>query len=83
MMPQLTREILSELNAAERSVLDEVLNLAGETYDDAKAAPNIEQLSDLVIAHWTNSGDPRFSSLEGRLRELILQQILAVSTPTL
>lgn len=83
MMPQLTREVIGSLNSTERSVLDEVLNLAGETYDDAKATPNIEQLSDLVIAHWTNSGDARFSGLESRLRELILARILAVTSPTL
>ena len=69
MMPQLTREIMSVLKIGERTVLDEVLKQAGEIYDDANAIPNIEQLSDLVIAHWTNSGDPRFSALETRLRE--------------
>ena len=83
MMPQLTREVIGALDSAQRSVLDEVLKLAGETYDDTKATPNIEQLSDLVIAHWTNSGDARFSGLESRLRELILTRILAVKSPTL
>lgn len=83
MMPQLTREVITALKPAEHAVLDEVLKLAGETYDDLNATPNIEQLSDLVIAHWTNSGDPKFSSLENRLRELILEAILAVSTPNL
>lgn len=83
MMPQLTREVIGALNSAERSVLDEVLKLAGETYDDGNATPNIEQLSDLVIAHWTNSGDARFSGLESRLRELILARILDVASPTL
>lgn len=81
MMPQLTREVMGALNYGERSVLDEVLNRAAETYDDEKATPNIEQLSDLVIAHSTNSGEPRFSGLESRLRELILERILAVATP--
>lgn len=81
MMPQLTREVIGELNSTERSALDEALTLAGQPYDDAKATPNIEQLSDLVIAHWTNSGDSRFIGLESRLRELILVRILAVANP--
>lgn len=83
MMPQLTREVMGELMPVERAVLDEVLKQVGETYDDANATPNIEQLSDLVIAHWTNSGDPRFSSLETRLRELILKCLLAVENPNI
>lgn len=83
MMPQLTREVMSVLNAAERAVLDEVLGLAGQKYDDATATPNIEQLSDFVIAHWTNSGDTRFSSLENRLREVILDRILSVTAPNI
>lgn len=83
MMPQLTRQVITALNSSERAVLDEVLKLAGDTYDDANAMPNIEQLSDLVIAHWTNSGDPRFSALESRLRELILDCLLAVKNPNI
>ena len=83
MMPQLTREVMAELKPDERAVLEEVLKLVVETYDDAQAMPNIEQLSDLVIAHWTNSGDPRFSVLETRLRELILNSLLAVTNPNI
>lgn len=83
MMPQLTREVIDALNSAERSILDEILKHAGEIYDDINAAPNIEQLSDLVIAHSINSGNARFSGLENRLRELILARILAVASPTL
>lgn len=83
MMPQLTREVMTALKSDERAVLDEVLKQAGETYDDANALPNIEQLSDFVIAHWTNSGDSRFSVLETRLRELILNCLLAVSNPNI
>lgn len=82
-MTQLTREVIGALNSAERSNLDEVLKAAGDNYDDAKATPNIEQLSDLVVAHWINSYDVRFSRLESRLRGLILECILAVSSPTL
>jgi hypothetical protein len=83
MMPELTREVMAALKAGERTVLDEVLLLAGEIYNEARATPNIEQLSDLVIAHWTNSGERRFSDLESRLRELILECILSVANPNL
>lgn len=83
MMPGLTREVVNALKAAERAILDEVLKSAGESCDDAKAAPNIEQISDLVIAHWINSNDARFNALENRLRELILERILAVANPVL
>ena len=83
MMPQLTREVITALKPDERVILNEVLKQAGETYDDANALPNIEQLSDLVIAHWTNSGDARFSALETRLRELILECLLAVKNPNI
>lgn len=83
MMPQLTCEVIGALKPSERAVLDEVLKQAGETYEEATATPNIEQLADLVIAHWTNSGDPRFNTLETRLRELILECLLAVENPNL
>ncbi len=83
MMPKLTHEVINALSAAQRTILDEVLNAAGEIYDDANATPNIEQLSDFVIAHWINTGNPRFNDLEARLRELILECILAVTSPNL
>lgn len=83
MMPQLTRDVIAALKQDERAILEEVLKQAGETYDETKSLPNIEQLSDLVIAHWTNSGDQRFSMLETRLRELILNCLLAVNAPNI
>ena len=83
MMPQLTREVIAALTADQRIVLDEVLSPIGTTYDDIAATPNIEELSDLVIAHWTNSGHAKFSNLETRLRELILERLLAVKSPNL
>jgi hypothetical protein len=83
MMPGLTREVVNSLKPAERTILDEVLRSAGVAYDDANAAPNIEEISDLVIAHWVNSNDARFNDLENRLRELILERILAVANPVL
>jgi hypothetical protein len=83
LMEGLTREVMAALTPDQRAVVDEALKAADEIYDNAKATPNIEQLADLIIAHWTNSGDSRFGSLEARLRELILERILAVATPNI
>jgi hypothetical protein len=83
MMPALTRQVVSALTSAQRALLDEVLAAAGATYDAALATPNIEQLSDLVIAHLINSSDPRFNELEQRFRELIIESILSISTPNI
>jgi hypothetical protein len=83
LMPALTIDVVRLLTADERSCLDEVLTAAGETYDESTGMPNIETLADLVIAHSTNSGSPKYISLETRLRELVLQRILAVHNPTL
>lgn len=83
MMPALTQEVIGSLSPDERSTLDEVCAAAGESYDDATSTPNIEHLSDLVMAHWTNSGDPRFGIFEQRIRDLILENILAVDHPNI
>lgn len=52
-------------------------------YDDALATPNIEELSDLVIAYAVNTGNQHSRALEGRLRELIVECLLAVVNPVL
>ena len=81
MMPQLTREVVAGLDSSQRELLDDSLASAGHSYDATKAEPNIEQIADLVIAHLTNTGDTRFAQLETRIRELILERILAVVSP--
>lgn len=83
MMPGLTRSVIGALTHTERAILDDVLRAGSTTYDDATATPNIEQLADLVIAHWTNSGDARFGLLESRLRDLIVHEILSVTSPNI
>jgi hypothetical protein len=83
MMAQLTRDVINVLNAAERGILDEVLSYQGIAYDDTTANPNIEQISDLVIAHSINSGDGRFAALELRFRNLILNSLLAIKNPNI
>jgi hypothetical protein len=83
MMGTLTREVVSALSPSERDALDEALSAVGLSYDDATATPNIEEISDIVIAHWTNSGADRFGLLEGTLRDFILERILSVTSPDL
>ncbi len=82
-MPSLTIDVIRLLTPTERSSLEEVLLASGESYDETTGTPNIEIIADLVIAHSTNSGSPKYSTLEARLRELVLECILAVRTPTL
>lgn len=79
LMGTLTSAVVSRLGASERACLDSVLNAVGRNYDDAKSLPNIEELSDLMIAHSINSGDAAASALEERFRELIVDEMLGVS----
>lgn len=83
MMSGLTRKVVGALAPAERAILDEVLKTGGTAYDDLTATPNIEETADLVIAHAINSKDARCIALETRLRELVVQEILAVRTPNI
>lgn len=83
LMPGLTRQVVAALSGAERTVLDGILAADGIDYDDANATPNIEELSDLVIAYAINTGDPHCHALEGRLRELIVACLLSVADPVL
>jgi SIR2-like domain len=83
LMPTLTIDVVNGLRPDERTILDEVLGAATETYDGVTGSPNIEHLADLVIAHATNTGSPRYTALETRLRELVLDRILAVTNPSM
>lgn len=81
LMTTLTRYVVAELTAGERDDLATVLSASGRTYDDSTATPNIEEIADLTIAHSINSGDARYTNLERRLRDLIVQMLLSVSSP--
>ena len=59
MMPALTRQVMSDLTRSERILLTEILDAAGERYDDTTAIPNIEHISDFATAHWIDSLEPR------------------------
>ena len=83
MMAQLTLEIIDALTPVERSHLDEVLKHEGIEFNAATATPNIEQISDLVMAHSINSGESHFAALETRFRELILVSLLAIKDPNI
>ncbi|MBR9762421.1 MAG: hypothetical protein GYB53_02490 [Rhodobacteraceae bacterium] len=77
----LTKEVISALQPDERASLDEVLHAFGKPYDDALGSPNIEEISDLVIEHHTNSQIDRFKVLKERIRELVRDAILGVEHP--
>lgn len=81
LMTTLTRQVVAGLTADEKVHFAAVLTSAGKVYDDATATPNIEELADLTIAHSLNSGDPKYTSLEIRMRELIVQSLLSVASP--
>ncbi len=82
-MSGLTRKVVGALILDERKVLDEVLSVAGVAYSDTDAKPNIEELSDFVIAHAINSHDARCTTLESKFRELIVKEILSVENPNI
>ena len=83
LMTTLTRQVVATLTTAEKADLTAVLAAAGQAYDDAAAAPNIEEIADLTIAHALNSGDPRYTNLEHRLRDSIVKSLLSVASPNL
>ena len=83
MMSTLTREVVGALTTDQRTALDDALGFSGKSYDNSSASPNIEEIADIVIAQMINSGDVRFSALEARIRQLITDRILAVTSPTL
>lgn len=83
LMTTLTHQVVAGLTASETDNLAAALTAAGRTYDNATATPNIEEIADLTIAHSLNSGDPRYTNLEMRMRELIVQSLLSVTSPNL
>jgi hypothetical protein len=82
-MAGLTRSVVANLTTTERATFDEALHSASITYDAAAGEPNIEFIADIVWAHAINSRDSRFSLLEGRIRDLVTEAILSVSSPKL
>jgi hypothetical protein len=83
MMPALTRQVIANLSAADRQMLDEILTALGVAYDDTAAKPNIEEIADFVIAHATNSGMATHRQLENKLRDLVVAELLQVKSPDL
>lgn len=77
----LTRQVVGTLPSDDRAAMDEVLASFGFTYDDANGLPNIEEISDLVIEHHTNSQLEKYRVLKEKIRELVRDAILGVTTP--
>lgn len=83
MMSALTKQVIAALNTVEKDHLDEVLAANSLSYDSSAGEPNIEILADLVISHAIDTAAPRFSNLEERIRTLVTDSILSVSSPRL
>lgn len=83
MMAGLTQTVVAGLKSSERATLDEALAATSSTYDHAKGEPNIELIADIVMSHAINSGDVRFSALEARIRDLVTDVIIGVTSPTI
>ena len=78
LMTILTRQVINGLTSTEAESFSAVLLSSEKRYDSNTATPNIEEIADLTIAHSINTGEARFSSLELRLRELIVETLLSV-----
>ena len=83
LMGDLTKTVVSNLDATNRSVLDKILAAKGIDYDKATGDPNIEILSDLVTEHFVTTQETKYGNLEFALRALIVETILSVTSPDL
>ncbi|OSP52939.1 SIR2 family protein [Pseudoruegeria sp. SK021] len=61
--------------------MDEVLSASDLTYDGANGLPNIEEISDLVIAYHANNPLQKYQLLKEKIRELVRDVILGVTKP--
>lgn len=77
----LTKSVVDALTAIDRSAMDEILAASGLTYNAANGLPNIEEISDLVIAHHANNPLPNYQLLKEKIRELVRDVILGVTDP--
>ncbi len=77
----LTKSVVAALTATDRTAMDEILAASGLTYDGANGLPNIEEISDLVIAHHANNPLPKYQLLKEKIRELVRDVILGVTNP--
>lgn len=77
----LTKSVVGALTGNDRTAMDEILAASRVTYDDANGLPNIEEISDLVIAHHANNPLPKYQLLKEKIRELVRDVILGVSDP--
>ncbi len=79
----LTKSVVGALAGNDRIAMDRILTNSGFTYDDASGLPNIEEISDLVIAHHANNPLPEYQLLKDKIRELVRDVILGVTNPNI
>ncbi len=81
LVSDLTKAVVGALPAEDRAAMDEALTAKGLDFQDSSGLPNIEEISDIVIEHHTNSQLSKFQKLKDKLRELVRDAILDVSDP--
>ncbi len=79
----LTRQVVDGLKQEEVATLHEVLAANDMMYDTESATPNVEEISDLVTEHYTNSKLKKFGQLVDRLKMIVSDVILSIHDPDL
>lgn len=77
----LTKSVIDALSVDDNASLEEVLDSFGLKYDAENGEPNIEDISDMVIEHYTNSQQDRFFELRENIRALVRDAILGIENP--
>ena len=83
LMSDLTKSVVSSLPSGHRATLDEILGAKGFTYELEKGTPNIEILCDWVTEYFVTTQESKYGELESKIRELIVELILSVTSPDL
>lgn len=83
LMADLTKAVVSNLDASNKTVLEEIMAAKRVEYDEQSGDPNIEMLSDLVTECLVVTEETKYRTLESAIRALIVDIILSVTTPDL
>lgn len=83
LISDLTKSVVDNLGAESNELLEEILYRKGLSYDSATGEPDIEVLSDLVSDYYVRTQETKYGELEDKIRQLIVETILAVEDPDL
>ncbi|MFC6197543.1 SIR2 family protein [Ponticaulis profundi] len=79
----LTKQVFQELESDERDLLSSILEQQSLAYDQELGTPNIEEIADFVTARQVNADCPQSKRLLDKIRKLIREAILGVTTPNI